>query len=78
MAKPKNPAGTACVPVFDAYTQGENPGPASDPGHTTYSDGLPVTRSPYDVWHSEQYLIGWLVKTHGWRVIEPGLLRRVR
>jgi hypothetical protein len=26
----------------------------------------PVTRSPYDPWHSEEYLIGCLVKLHGW------------
>jgi hypothetical protein len=38
---------------------------------------VPVTRGPGDVWHSEAYLISWLVKTHGWRVIEPGLMRRV-
>lgn len=37
---------------------------------------LPVTRGPGDCWHSEEYLIGWLVKTHGWYVLEPGVLRR--
>jgi len=37
---------------------------------------LPVTRGPSDCWHSEEYLIGWLVKTHGWYVLEPGVLRR--
>ena len=26
----------------------------------------PVTRSPLDPWHSEEYLIGCLVKMHGW------------
>ena len=36
----------------------------------------PDTRSPYDPWHSETYLIGCLVKAHGWRVTEPGTLRR--
>lgn len=35
---------------------------------------LPDTRSPYDCWHTERYLIGWLVKGHGWRVHEPGVL----
>ena len=38
--------------------------------------GVPVTRGPGDVWHDEAYLIGWLVKCHGWRVVEPGLIRR--
>jgi hypothetical protein len=41
------------------------------------SAGVPVTAGPYDVWHSEAYLIAWLVRCHGWRVMEPGLLRRV-
>jgi len=35
-------------------------------------------RSPADVYHSEAYLIGCLVKLYGWRVIEPGSLRRCR
>jgi hypothetical protein len=26
----------------------------------------PVTRSPLDPWHSEEYLLGCLVKMHGW------------
>jgi hypothetical protein len=33
-------------------------------------------RSPADCYHSEAYLIGWLVKLYGWRVLEPGTLRR--
>lgn len=33
-------------------------------------------RSPADCYHSEAYLIGCLVKLYGWRVIEPGVLRR--
>lgn len=35
-------------------------------------------RSPADVWHPESYLIGALVRLYGWRVIEPGLIRRCR
>lgn len=38
--------------------------------------GIPDTRSPGDPWHSEAYLIACLVRTHGWRVMEPGLMRR--
>lgn len=38
--------------------------------------GIPVTRGPYDCWHTEAYLIGWLVKGHGWRVLEPGVIVR--
>jgi hypothetical protein len=46
-------------------------------GESHPSAGVPVTAGPYDVWHSEAYLIAWLVRCHGWRVVEPGLLRRV-
>jgi hypothetical protein len=41
-----------------------------------HEPGRPDTRGPGDVWHDEAYLIGWLVKCHGWRVVEPGLIRR--
>lgn len=34
----------------------------------------PLTRSPYDPWHSEQYLLGCLVKLHGWYWREPRVL----
>lgn len=39
-------------------------------------DYLPDLRSPSDCYHSETYLIGWLVKLYCWRVLEPGTLRR--
>jgi hypothetical protein len=39
---------------------------------------LPDVRGPLDVWHPESYLVGWLVRLYGWRVVEPGLLRRCR
>lgn len=35
----------------------------------------PVTRSPYDPWHSEEYLVSCLVKTHGWTWLEARVLR---
>ena len=35
----------------------------------------PVTASPYDPWHSEEYLLGCLVKLHGWHWLEPRVLR---
>lgn len=47
------------------------PGPAVE-------TGWPDTRSPLDPWHSEQYLIKCLIRTHGWRVVEPGLIRKAR
>lgn len=46
----------------------------TQPSHP--ATGMPDTRSPGDPWHSEAYLIACLVKTHGWRVMEPGLMRR--
>lgn len=39
-------------------------------------ESRPDTRSPLDPWHSEAYLIRCLVRMHGWRVIEPGVLQR--
>lgn len=41
-----------------------------------YLSPLPDLRSPADCYHSEAYLIGWLVKLYGWRVTEPGTIRR--
>ena len=64
-ATSKNPVGAP----EEATRSGE-----SHQSHRVF--GVPVTRGPSDVWHSEEYLIGWLVKTHGWRVISPGLMRR--
>lgn len=49
----------------ERYTQSSHP-----------ATGLPDTRSPGDPWHSEAYLIACLVRSHGWRVMEPGLMRR--
>lgn len=45
--------------------------------HGVRVDGYtaPVTRSPLDPWHSEEYLVACLVKTHGWTWDEPRLLR---
>lgn len=42
--------------------------PAAPAKEDTRSGGYtpPVTRSPYDPWHSEEYLVSCLVKTHGW------------
>ncbi len=35
----------------------------------------PLTASPYDPWHSEEYLLGCLVKLHGWHWLEPRVLK---
>ena len=74
----------ACVPVYETYTQGPNQVPATVFEDATYSvcSGLhqaPLVadlRSPADCYHPEAYLIRCLVKLYGWRVIEPGVLRR--
>lgn len=74
----------ACVPVYDTCAQGPNPVPATVFENATggVQSGLHLAplvadlRSPADVYHPEAYLIGCLVKLYGWRVIEPGVLRR--
>lgn len=52
-------------------------------GHLGHYDGLrmdgdptPVTRSPYDPWHSEGYLVRCLINAYGWYWAAPGQLRR--
>jgi hypothetical protein len=35
----------------------------------------PVTRSPLDPWHSEEYLVKCLIRMHGWVFLEPRVLR---
>lgn len=35
-----------------------------------------MTRSPGDPWHSEEYLLLCLIRTHGWGWDGPGRLRR--
>lgn len=35
----------------------------------------PLTRSPLDPWHSEEYLLRCLVRMHGWFWLEPRVLR---
>lgn len=40
--------------------------------------GRPDTRSPEDPWHSEGYLIGCLVRMHGWTHLEAGVIRRFK
>lgn len=34
----------------------------------------PLTRGPLDPWHSEEYLLGCLVKLHGWYWLRPRVL----
>lgn len=34
----------------------------------------PVTASPYDPWHSEEYLLMCLVRHHGWYWLRPRVL----
>lgn len=84
MTQEKTPGQAPCVPVFDTAAQcprGELIGakevqpPVSNSAPTIPAE-IPRTRSPYDVWHPEAYLIRALVKLHGWRVIEPGVIRR--
>lgn len=45
---------------------------------SAHETGHPDTRSPYDPWHSEGYLIRCLVHLHGWAHLEAGVLRRMK
>lgn len=75
MTDPRTTAPTACVSVFDTGAHVQKPVPERSLSDTTGGvQGNPITRGPSDCWHSEAYLIGWLVKTHGWVVLEPGVL----
>lgn len=83
MTQTRPPVPASRASVFDAETQcpnaevpaqWEDPTGSGAPIPTPRGGQSPITRSPSDCWHSEGYLIGWLVKTHGWRVVEPGLL----
>ena len=65
--------------MFDAGAHGQNSVPERSLSDTRGSvQANPITRGPSDCWHSEAYLIGWLVKTHGWVVLEPGLIAKGR
>jgi hypothetical protein len=71
--------------VYDTFAQCPNPAPerfvaapiCSVCGLITCGPAAEL-RSPGDCYHPEGYLIKWLVRLYGWRVIEPGVLRRVR
>jgi hypothetical protein len=84
MTHPEKPALASGVPALDAVTRRPKPVPTGVLGDAisgvqcnlqqfAYEADL---RSPADCYHSEAYLIGWLVKLYGWRVLEPGTLRR--
>jgi hypothetical protein len=56
--------------------------PGSDDGSVSGDDGFcldgytpPLTRSPLDPWHSEEYLLKCLVRMHGWYWLEPRVMR---
>jgi hypothetical protein len=84
MTHPEKPAQAICVPALDAYTRCPKPAPTRVLGDAISSVQCNLQqfayeadlRSPADCYHSEAYLIGWLVKLYGWRVLEPGTLRR--
>ena len=49
--------------------------PAGDDGGLCLAGyTAPVTSSPLDPWHSEEYLLGCLVKMHGWYWLRPRVL----
>lgn len=87
MSSPSDPGPTALQPAYLCKTHirnDENPCPATEVSQTTYSvpaeyAGTALSaelKSPSDCYHSEQYLLGWLIRLYGWRVMEPGVLRK--
>jgi hypothetical protein len=42
----------------------------------TEGQRCPITGTAAPCWASETELIGWLVRAHGWRMQEIGVLRR--
>jgi len=82
------PAGTGCPDGGQLLGAREDEGelrsrqPDPDDGPGSGDDGVrldgytaPLTRSPGDPWHSEEYLLSCLVKLHGWHWLEPRVLK---
>jgi hypothetical protein len=63
------PQGPEAVKNGDEHLAGVRS--VADQGYTA-----PITRSPFDPWHSEEYLLACLTRTHGWHWLEPGVLAR--
>jgi hypothetical protein len=84
MTQTKTPGNTACVPVYNTCAQCSNlpkrriyaPPICSVCSKPQLGQLTADLRSPADVYHSEAYLLRCLVKLYGWRVLEPGSLRR--
>ena len=60
--------------VCGRQRDGGNDPAGDDGGVCLVGYTAPVTRSPQDPWHSEQYLLGCLVKMHGWYWLRPRVL----
>lgn len=84
MTLPENAGPAPCLSVYDENTRRPKPATATVLEDTRSSvsskvqhlDVTPDLRSPADCYHPEGYLIGALVRLYGWRVMEPGCLRR--
>lgn len=87
LISPSDPAAPALQSAYLRKTHvrnAENPCPATEVSQTTCSvpaeyAGTALSaelKSPSDCYHSEQYLLGWLIRLYGWRVMEPGVLRK--
>lgn len=87
MSSPSDSGPTALQSAYLRKThlrKSEIPCPTTDLSQTTCSvpaefSGTALSaelKSPSDCYHSEQYLLGWLIRLYGWRVMEPGVLRK--
>lgn len=86
MKQTENAAPGAREPESQAYAESPNMGQESEPGaprsgarpSDLIAPDVPLTRSPYDVWHPEGYLIACLTRQHGWVCTEPGRLAKYK
>lgn len=86
MTHSENPVQPVCVPVSASGTRSpDRPDLPAEVCTTCSGEPVltgqnppPLSHSPYEVVVAEPVLIGQLVKLYGWRVIEPGLIRRCR
>jgi len=66
------------MPEFSPTRQPAEPARLPDRPLELIPSEVPLTRSPYEVWHGEAYLIACLTRHHGWYSTAPGRLEKWR
>jgi len=72
------PISPRTMPEFSPTSQPAEPASLPDRPLALIPPEVPQTRSPYEVWHSESYLIACLTRHHGWFCTAPGRLEKWR